>query len=129
MQVSDGWVDRWMDMDRAELWGTLALPYLMFPGAPSPAGCPSSPGTAGELQQRHIWEVTGDGQSHFLTAASGKAGDWGWHSPTRASCTPFTPDPRLLFPLLTPKFMSLCVCSHTHRKTPKLFVLDFQALK
>lgn len=74
MQVSDGWVDRWMDMDRAELWGTLALPHLMFPGAPSLAGCPSSPGTAGELQQRHIWEVTGDGQSQVQVKQETGAG-------------------------------------------------------
>lgn len=89
MQVWDGWVD----MDRAQVWGTLALPHLlMFPWAPSLSGCPSSPSTAGVVQQKSIWEVTGDDQSHLLTAAAGKAGDQAWHSPTRASSTPLPSD-------------------------------------
>lgn len=67
-----------MDMDKVEVWGMLALPYvLMFPWAPRLSGCPSSPTIADVVQQRHIWEVTGDSQSHFLTGAAGKAGDQG----------------------------------------------------
>lgn len=122
MQVWDGWVDRWMVMDRAELWGTLALPHLLiFPWAPSLSGCPSSPSTAGVVQQRHVWEVTGDGQSYSRQLQVKQETRAGVHPPEPAAHHSHQ-IPDFFFSLITPKYMSFCVFSHTCTQKPTKFL-------
>lgn len=120
-------MDRWMDMDRAEVWGTLALPHLlMFPWAPSLSGCPSSPSTAGGVQQRPSGRSLVMAKVTCSLQLQVKQGTRaGIHAPEPAAHHSHQ-IPDAFFSLLTPKYMSFCVFSHTHaHKTPKTFCSGF----